>query len=303
MSITSLASMRAFRKVVEAGGFSRAAQALGTTAGSVSKLVAQLERELGVRLLARSTRRMNLTEPGRLFLERCVRALEELEAAEDTLEALREAPRGLLRVSVPTSFGLRCLSSRVPLFLQRHPQVQLDLQLNDRFVNLLEEGFDCALRIADGLPDSTLVARELAPIARVLVASSAYLREHGTPRTIESLDRHECLVYTLSSTPNVWTFQASDGVLQVHVQGRYCVNNSVMLREALLAGAGIAATPRFVVEDLIDDGRLQVLLPRTPPRGHRLYGLLPHSRYPTPKTRAFLDFVAEAVASTAVRGT
>jgi len=288
-----LLTMRAFRRVVETSSFTRAAQALATTAGSVSKLVAQLEQGLGTPLLLRSTRKMHLTEAGRVYYAYCVRILDELDEADGAVQQLMESPRGTVRVSVPTSFGMLWLGQRIPAFLRSHPDISLDVVANDHYVDMVDEGFDLALRIGRGLPDSGMVARPLGEIPHVVVGSPAYFEAMGTPATPADLAHHHCLVYTLSRNPGSWRFGQGADAAQVPVRGNYRCNNSAMLRAALAEGIGLAQTPRVMVDDLLASRQLRSCLDAYAPVPHRIYALLPQQGMVAPKVRAFIDFVGE----------
>jgi DNA-binding transcriptional LysR family regulator len=288
--------MQAFRRVVELQSFGAAARSLEMTGGAVSKLVSQLEREIGARLFNRTTRSVRVTEEGAAFYGAVVRILDELDAATEQARAKAATPVGTLRASVPTSFALMWLSRRVPAFLARHPQLRLDLSLNDRFVDLVEEGYDCALRIASQLADSHLVARRLGAAERVLVAAPAYLKRSPALRKPADLAAHDCLVYSETASPGEWPLGGTEQGRPVSVDGSYRVNNSVMLRDMLLAGRGITLTPRFVVDDLLQSGKLVEVLRahRAPP--HNVYGVIAHQRYVAQKVRVFLDFIESELA-------
>jgi DNA-binding transcriptional LysR family regulator len=284
--------LRAFLRVVQLSSFSRAAEAMETTSPTISKLVAQLEEHLGARLLQRSTRKMSVTEAGRIYYEYCVRILDELDAGQQAVQHLFDAPRGTLRISVPTSFGIMSVSPLLPEFMRQYPEIRLDIVANDRYVDLFEEGFDLSLRISRHLPDSSLVAKPLGKIPHVVVASPQYLKRIGKPKTPDDLERHNCLIYTLSPTPGEWLFSVRGILETVRVKGRLQSNNSVMLRAALLEGAGIARIPRVVVEDLLRSGLLVECLEKFAPPPHQLFAMLPQRRTISPKVRAFVEFMA-----------
>jgi len=295
-AIPSLNAMQAYRRVVELHSFSAAARSLDMTGGAVSKLVAQLEKDIGARLLNRTTRSVSVTEEGAGFYEAAVRVLDEVTAASEQARAKSSAPQGRLKVSVPTSFALMWLSKRVPAFLALAPRVQLDLALNDRFVDLVQEGYDCAIRIAPELPDSSLVARRLGSVDRLLVAAPKYLKRAPALERPEDLKAHDCLIYTQTASPNEWPL----GGGTVEVSGSYLANSSVMLRDALVAGCGVTLTPRFVVDDLLESGAVVEVLReyRAPP--HQVYGVIAQQRYVARKVRLFLDFVAGEIQSLVV---
>jgi DNA-binding transcriptional LysR family regulator len=295
MADPSLHGMRAFRAVVELQSFKKAGVRLGLGGSAVSKLVAALEKELGALLLQRTTRSIALTDAGSAFYDSAVRVLDETDAAVERLREHAAQPRGQLRVSVPTSFALRWLSPRLPDFLVRYPDLRLDLALDDRFVDIAAEGYDCALRIGSDLPDSALVVRRLGSVARLLVAAPRYLKRAPPLRSPMDLPAHEALLYTLSRMGRHWPFRINGRLVQVAVSGRLTVDNSVMLRETLLAGVGIAQTPDFVVQDLLDSGKLVELLPAYKPPSVGVHGVTTQRKHVPLKTRLFLDFVEAAL--------
>jgi DNA-binding transcriptional LysR family regulator len=292
----SLVAMNAFRRVVELQSFHAAARSLDLTGGAVSKLVTQLERDLGVSLLQRTTRSVTVNAEGTLFYESAVRLLDELDAATEAVRADAAAPTGRLRVSVPTSFALRWLSPRLAPFVAQWPQIELDLALNDRYVDIVQEGFDCAVRISSELPDSTLVVRKLGSVQRVLVAAPGYLEQAPPLGCPEDLEAHACLLYSQAATPNEWPLRGSAAGKPIRVSGSCRVNNSVMLRDLLVAGLGVTLTPSFVVEDLLADGRLVELLPAHRPPPQTVHGVVTQQRFVPNKVRVFLDFVATQMA-------
>lgn len=290
-----LAAMHAFRRVIELGSFRAAARDLGRSNAAVSKQVSDLEVELGATLIARTTRRLALTEIGQAYYERCARILDDLTETETAVASLQAAPRGLLRVNAPMSFGLLHLARVMPAYIQRCPEVRVDLVMNDRAVDLLEEGFDIAVRVRTSLPDSSLIARRLAPVRRVLCAAPDYLERHGCPERPEDLVRHRCLIYSLSTSPTEWTFAlpGKSDPLTVRVRPYYTANSSIALREALLAGSGIALVPTFVVGPDVREGRLRAVLPTFEIAPQTMYALYPSARHLSPKVRSFVDFLVE----------
>lgn len=297
MARPSLQAMNAFRRVVELSSFQAAARSLDLTGGAVSKLVTQLERDVGVTLLHRTTRSVSVSSAGAVYYESAVRILDEVDAVADAVRASAGAPSGRLRASVPVSFALMWLSPRLPRFVAASPLLELDLVLNDRFVDLVQDGFDCAIRIAARLPDSTLVARPLGRARRRLVAARGYL-EHAPPlEKPGDLAAHACLLYSQTATPEEWPVRLEGHAKPLRVHGIFRVNNSVMLRDMLLAGLGVALVPEFVVADLVRSGELEVLLP-----GHELPPLIVHGvtrpqKVLPRKVRSFLDFVAQEMAA------
>ncbi|MDX2170030.1 MAG: LysR family transcriptional regulator [Deltaproteobacteria bacterium] len=280
-----------FASVAELGSFSAAAQALGLSKSAVSKQVSQLETRLGARLLQRTTRRLSLTEAGRALLARGQRVAAELDGVEADLGAAVGPPRGLLRLSAPMSFGQRHVAPRLPAFLAAYPGVQVELDLTDRVVDLIGERFDAAVRVGR-LPDSTLVARRLAPARRVVCAAPAYLATHGVPRTPAALRQHACLDYTYLAAPGGWPFASGGRTRRVAVQGPLSSNNGEALREAALAGLGIALLPTFIVGDDLRAGRLRALLTAYECWDAAIFVVYPPTRHVAAKLRAFVDFLA-----------
>ena len=287
-------ALKAFCRVVEAGGFSSAAAALNVSHTVMSKQVRQLEAQLGAQLLNRTTRRLALTEAGQAYYERARRILDELQEADLAVTQHHAAPRGTLRINAPMAFGTLDVAHWLPRFMARYPELKVDLVCNDRFVDLIEEGFDVALRLARDMPDSSLIAKRLASMATMLVASPAYLARHGTPSTPQDLAQHNCLTYTLVPKPNEWEFTTPDGRrMSVTVSGSLQANTGIALREAALAGAGIATTAAFIVHEDLARGSLLPVLADYTMRPRDLYAVYPHNRHLSPKVRAFVDFAVD----------
>jgi DNA-binding transcriptional LysR family regulator len=288
-----LSAMAVFARVVEAGSFSAAARGLGLAKSSVSKQVSRLEDELAVRLLNRTTRRLSLTEAGATFLEGCQRMLAEAAAAESAVTHLVAAPRGRLSVSAPMSFGLRQISPILPALLARCPELTIDLALNDRFVDLVEEGFDVGVRIAY-LKDSSLIARRLAPSRNLLCAAPQYLAARGVPQSVEDLAGHDCLSYSYQASGDAWRFEGPGGRRAIRVRGRLRANNGEVLLAAARAGLGIARLPSFICGDDVRAGHLKRVLPDLhDPQESAVYAVYPAGRNLSPKVRVFVDFLVE----------
>ena len=288
-----LAAIEAFVRVAESNSFSEAARRLRLSKSVVSRQVSALEAELGVRLFHRTTRSLTLTEAGRGYFESTSRILEELEAARLAVSHLQATPRGLLRVNAPMSFGFLHLAPALPDFLALYPEVSVDLVMNDRFVDLVDEGFDVAVRIG-ALVDSSLVARRLAPVRRVMCASPAYLAARGVPATPDDLRHHDCLSNSNIATLHEWRFVTADGrPWPVDVKGRFRANNGDALRIAALRHLGIANLPSFIAGGALQAGTLVSVLDGFTLQDMSLNAVYPHARYLSPKVRAFVDFLAE----------
>jgi len=289
----ALQEMAVFSKVVAAGSLSAAARELGLSPALVSRRLAALESRLGVRLVNRTTRSLNLTVEGSRYYDACTRVLAEIEEADAEVAAGRVEPQGALKVALPASFGHQHVAPLVPQFAARYPKVQLALSLSDRSVNVMDEGFDVAVCIAD-LQDSSLAARKLAPNRRVVCASPAYLAAHGTPLTPEDLAKHNCLV--TSEFAASWEYKAPDGrSASVRVQGRYACDNWEVLREWALAGLGIALKSTWDVYRQLQEGSLVALLPGYAFHSDvAIYAVYPHRRFLPAKTRVFIEFLAQS---------
>ncbi|MGF1528190.1 MAG: LysR substrate-binding domain-containing protein [Candidatus Competibacterales bacterium] len=288
-----LTSMQVFVQVAERGSFAAAAERLEMSRAMVTKHIMALEQGLGVRLLNRTTRRLNLTEAGQIYLERSLQILADLDETERVVGNLTAVPQGMLRVNAPMSFGVRHVAPAVTSFLERYPDVRVDVALNDRVVDLVEEGFDVAIRIGR-LMDSALVTRRLASARLVLCAAPSYLTQRGTPRTPGDLVHHECLNYSYFSGGDEWPFAGPTGPLAVRVSGRLRVNNADALLTAALAGAGITLQPDFVVNDAIARGELRPLLADHRPPSLGVFAVYPHRRHLSAKVRCFTDHLIEA---------
>ncbi|MEJ2454588.1 MAG: LysR family transcriptional regulator [Candidatus Thiodiazotropha sp.] len=290
-----LTDIAVFVQVVDAGSFTAAAERLRLSKSVISKYVTRLEERLGARLLNRTTRRLSLTEVGRAFYERSRLGLQELEEAEAEVSRLQNAPRGTLKINCPMSFGIMHISPALPEFLARYPDLAVDMSLDDRRVDLVQESFDLAIRIGE-LPDSSLVARRLGPCRHVVCAAPGYFVRHGVPHTPEELRDHNAITFKYQDSPNEWHFRsAQGGIIRVPVQGNIQINNSLGLREALLREAGVTLTPTFVVGDDIKSGRLQAVLREYTALEVSIYAVYPQRRHLSPKVRAFLDFMLERI--------
>ena len=284
--------MRTFVKVVRHNSFSEAARELRLSRSVVSKQVAALEKELGVHLIRRTTRTATPTENGLAYYERCAAILAAIDEAERDVTTHQSAPRGLLRVNAPMSFGTLHLSRCFNDFMKRHPDLRIELVLNDEFVEPVQEGFDVTLRIADR-PPSALIARAIVPIKRVLCASPDYLARRGMPKTPADLREHACLSYGYLATGNQWKLTANGRDHWIPVPWAICTNNAEVLREIAVAGCGITLLPTFIAGADLREGRLRTILGdyKVPPSS--LYAMYPPTKNLPSKTRAFIDFVVE----------
>lgn len=288
-----LTAMRTFRRVVELGSFTAAARSLSLSKAAVSKQVGELEAHLGATLIHRTTRRLSATEVGSAYFERCVRLLDEFEAADAEVRHLQAEPTGSLRLSVPNAFGVTQMAATINELSQRYPKLRLIIEASDRFVDLIEEGFDAAIRIRTELPDSSLIARKLCTIPRYVCASPEYLKKFGEPQRPEDLKAHNCLIYTQSPTPFDWGFRTAQGRKTVRVSGTMQSNHGLLLMDPLLAGRGIALLPLFTIEDVLKTGKIKRLLTDFPTDEVTLHVVYPQNRHLSPKVRVLVDLMAE----------
>ncbi|MHB1122522.1 MAG: LysR family transcriptional regulator [Ramlibacter sp.] len=286
--------MSVFAAVVDAGSFVGASDALEMSKPAVSRHVAELEARLGVRLLHRTTRRLSLTEEGEVFYARCKELLGELEEAEAEITSRAGKAAGQLKVSAPVSFGLLHLAPLWPAFMARHPDVVLDVTLSDRMVDLVEEGFDLAVRVAR-LPSSSLVGRKLSSTRAVLCASPKYLKAHGTPQHPSELARHTVIAYSLLSTGDTWSFEGPDGAVSVKVQPRMRSNSGDTCRAAALGHQGIIIQPTFLIGDDLRSGALVELMPQYRAIELGIYALYPTRKHVLPKVRLLVDHLVAAL--------
>lgn len=287
-----LTDIAVFVKVVELSSFTAAAEALQMSQPVVSKAVTRLEEKLGARLLNRTTRRLSLTEAGSELYRRSAHALEEIENAELEVARFQTEPRGTLRVSAPMSFSILHLGPALHLFFDRYPGVTVELSMDDRQVDLVEAGFDIAIRIGR-LQDSNLIARKIAPCRQVLSASPAYLAKRGAPERPEDLLQHNCILYSLLATPREWRLTDAEGEVHVvPISGTMQSNNGLVNRAAAVSGAGIVLLPTFYLGDQLRSGELKPILCKFRPQDLAVYAVYPERRNLMPKVRAFVDFLA-----------
>lgn len=287
------ADMQMFVRLVEVGSISAAADRLDVAKSAVSRRLADLEGRLGVQLFQRTTRRMNLTDSGRNYYARCVRILADLEETELAVSQAHGALRGKLRVALPLSFGLQHLTPLINEFANLHPEVEFDLDFNDRQIDLMQEGFDLAVRIAQ-LSDSSLIARRLAVVRQMVCASPSYIAQHGAPKTPDELADHACLVYSNLSAPDLWTYyDTKNSARRVKIPIKLRANNGDFLCRAAMAGQGIIMQPTFYMADAICRGDLVPILRQYQWPEVNAYAVYPPTRHLSTRVRAFVDFLAE----------
>lgn len=286
----AITRMRCFIQVVDSSGFSAAAREMGRSKALVSKYVGELEDELGVRLLNRTTRQVSLTEVGEAYYKEAAEILQRIDDLQASVQSSHQEVRGRLRVSAPRSMGDDMLNKPMMQFLAEYPDIRLDLRLEDRFVDLVEEGFDLAIRVTQ-LEDSSLIARKIAPFRTVVCATAEVISKHGAPKVPADLSARPCIIDTNYRYKQNWAFESHGERLSVSVNGPLEVNSATAAREAALADLGFLRTPLFFVANDVRDGSLVVLLEEfeEPQRG--IYAVYPHRRHLSAKVRAFVDFL------------
>jgi len=287
-----LNDMIIFARVVDAGSISGAAREMGQPKSTISRRVKQLEEDLAVRLLQRTTRSLKLTELGAVFYERCKRVQAEAEEAERSVSLGQDTPRGVLRLTAPVETGLTRLGTVVAEYSKRYPEVQIELDLSNRFVDLVEEGYDLAIR-AGQLPDSTLVARRLGSSRMVVCTSPEYIARYGTPSTPDELNQHTLLLYSHTLKKSTLTFTGAQGIVSVQLTPQHCANSLFVLRDMVLSGYGITLLPESHVRTDMVKGTLVQLLEdwKLPEDG--IYAVYPSPRHLTPKVKSFIDFLSD----------
>ncbi len=290
--MNKLQAMQAFVAVVDSQGFNAASETLPFSRAAVSKYVADLERELGGRLLNRTTRRISLTEAGRAYFERCRDILGAVEEADCIVSGMSATPIGTLRVNAPMSFGIHQMGPLVAAFRQRYPEIRVDMVLADRMVDMVEEGFDVTLRIARP-GDSSLVARRVAPCRFTVVAAPSYLEAAGRPDRPDDLRHHDCLLYTYAPEKETWRFDSNEGEVSINVGGSLTANNGDMLCAAAIAGAGIALLPTFITCDAVRAGQLVTLMEGFKISPVNIYAVYPSARHLSTKVRLWIDLLIE----------
>ena len=299
MALDRLLAMTVFVKVVEQGSFARAAERLHMSTSAVSRHVAELEAHLDTRLLNRTTRRISLTESGKAYFERALHLLADLEETEAAVSSSTVTPRGTIRLTCSTSFGVPHLAPAIGAFQARYPDVRFDISASSRFVDLVEEGLDLAIRIGD-LGNPNLIARKIGSMRLITCASPEYLKRKGTPKHPDDLAKHNCFTYEYAPEKNQWRFQdRQKNEIKVRIDGSVHANNGEMLAAIAVAGAGIALEPDFIVEPLLESGALVEILKSFRPVPYNIYAVYPSRRHLSAKVRTFVDFLATRFAKTA----
>lgn len=288
----TLTAMKVFCSVVENDSLAGASRTLNVSPSVVSKQLSGLEDRLGVRLLNRTTRRVSLTEVGSAYYERCKRILADVDEAEIAVSQAHSAPRGLLKVTAPTTFAHRHVAPHLPEFLDRYPEVEVQLLVNDRVVDLVDEGIDLAIRIAQ-LKDSSLIARKLAVNHRMIVASPEYVKKWGKPETPDQLSDHSLITYAPGNPINDWHFMVDNQQKILRARGTLAMNNGDSVLQTVLAGGGLAMLAAFMAGEHVKSGRLVTLLDEYVREDVPIYAVYPSGRHLSPKVRAFVDFLVE----------
>ncbi|KEO57304.1 LysR family transcriptional regulator [Thalassospira permensis NBRC 106175] len=292
MPMDRAAEMEIFVHAVEEGSFSAAARTMRLSPSAVSKYISRLEDRLGARLLMRTTRQLSLTEEGRAFYERARTILNEIEEAEEVVTQLYAAPRGTLRINASVAFTKYQVVPLIPEFLARYPDVRIELTLDDKFTDLVNDGYDLAIRLS-ALEDSSLIARKYAVNRRMIVASPEYLEKNGIPRKPQELENHDCLHLSSRESFNDWHFDTPEGHVSFRAQGSFSANDGDALHEAVVAGLGMARLAEYLVHEDIRAGRLTPVLTEYVHDLAWISAVYPHKRHLSPKVRAFVDFLAE----------
>lgn len=289
----TLQSMRTFTKVVEMNGFAAAARDMGLSRSVVNKSVINLENALGTQLLQRSTRKVTPTETGLAFYDRCIQILGDVDEAIASITDLQEHPTGNLRMNAPMTFGTKHLAPVVADFMARHPDIHVEVVLNDRFIDPIEEGYDITLRISEPVYLTSLICREIAPARRVLCASPDYLEKHGEPTDPNELKKHRCLQYGYSGTATQWKLSGPEGPQTYTIRCALWSNNGEVLKAAALKDQGIALLPTFIIGDELQDAALRTVLNDYSPSELTISAMYPRNRHLSAKVRLFIDLLEE----------
>ncbi len=287
-----LLSMSVFRRVAETGNFSEVAREMKISQPTVSKHVAALEQHLNIKLFNRSTRQLSLTEVGKQYYDRCIHILDEVLETESLLRNQESIPTGILRINTPVTFGEICIVPHLWQFLDKYPELKIDLIMDDNYVDIVKGGVDVAIRIGP-MVDSALIARKIGNSPRVVIASPEYLAAHGEPKSLQELKDHNCIVYTLLTTRDEWHFIGPKGREAIKVKGRFSVNNPRTICEAVLQNQGIAVAPEWLVGDYIKNGQFKIILDDYTPTALDVHAVFPGRRYVPAKVRCFIEFISK----------
>jgi DNA-binding transcriptional LysR family regulator len=293
-SVDKLNAMAIFVRVVERGSFSAVARELQTSQPTISKVLQALESELGGKLIARSTRKLSLTDEGQRYYNECRHILAAVDAAEHSFQSGRESIAGHLRIGSSVSFGRLQIAPRLPAFLKRYPQVQIDLQLSDQNQDLVSEGLDVTFRIGE-LNDSGLIARHIGTTHRVTVAAPDYLALHGQPQTPDELRKHNCLQFNLLNSQNLWVYERDARRHEVRIRGNAQSNNSEAIREMVLGGLGISLSPVWLFSEDLNAGRVQAILQDYTAQSLPIHAVSPANRRQSARVKAFVDYMSQAL--------
>lgn len=286
-----LAAMHAFRRVVERASFSKAAEELGLSPAGIGKQVRWLEQQLHAQLLLRTTRTMRLTDTGRAYYQECCRLLDELQELERSTSGEQAAMKGRIRLNAPMSLSLAVLSPLLARFMELYPDIDIELTMADRLLDVVAEGFDLSLRVRTTLPDSTLVVRSAGKVEQWLCAAPAYLAQHGTPQTPTDMLAHRALAFRLAQAPGVWRLEGVGGTCDIEPPVRMWLDNSLMLGQMLAAGQGIGSLPSFIARPMLEQGALQRVLPAWQLQPRIAYIVYPGNRHLQTRVRTLSDFL------------
>lgn len=292
-----LLSMSVFKRVVETESFSVVARELGLSQPTVSKHVATLEEYLSIKLLRRNTRRLSLTEVGKQYYEQCRQILDQLSEIEVNIRNQQSRPTGTLRLNTPITYGELQIIPLIWKFLARYPELNIDLVMDDHYVDVIKEGVDLAIRVGP-LNSSSLIAMKIGSYSRFTVAGKNYLASHGEPERPGDLKFHQCILFTLMSDQNEWHYTGPAGKETVQVNGRFSVNNATAMREAVVQNLGIAIVPLWLIKDYLEQGKVKIILKNHTPDPMAIHALYPERRYVPAKVRCFIDFLKEEINKT-----
>ncbi|MGB0467034.1 MAG: LysR substrate-binding domain-containing protein [Pontibacterium sp.] len=286
-----LSAMAIYIRVVDLKSFSLAAEEMGISSSSVSKQISHLEQHIGARLLQRTTRRLSVTEVGAAYYEKCQKIIADVEEAESLVSQLQGEPRGTLRIYCNMTFGQMQLAKAIPEFMAAYPDIKVDITLDDRPPDLVRDGFDLAIRIADPqLPDSSLIAREISKLPMFICTTPEYLEKQGVPEHPEDLKKHNCLVFVHAANANQWSLSRDGERCTVQVEGDVRANNSLVVRESVLAHRGIANLAYFVISRFVESGELLRVFPAYQPEKLSVFAVYPDRKYISPKVSSFIEF-------------